>query len=879
VQFAISSLTTKPSKSPSGTLGNTIAATDGELLMRFTRRRDQQAFAEIVERHGRLVWMVCRQILGNHHDIEDAFQATFLILAERARSIRSSDSAAAWLYKVAMRTALSARRKRSRRREEALVKEPPADEGSLRLIDDRELLYMLLQELATLPARYQTPFVMRYLEGQSRRAIAEKTDSTVAQIQGRLARGRRMLRSRFFRRGMSLWMASGAIAGNSLSAKAAVTPSLIENTAKTCLAVKATGNLSALSPAVLELTREGLRAMWITFIAKSAAVVGTALAAAGIAWTAQHGDSARDFASGAAPVQVELLAAAGGEQQPPAKTIPPAGDAEQLGLTESAAILDRLKHKVPIQIGQSETKDGARIEIEEIRGTRPRIEVGGQYWVRGKYVLPPGQKGKLCFYETSSGEWGRTPTQNMDLQQVTLDKPSGEFELMHGMQGPGYFHLVLTDADNYSNKFANVYFGTGDNVLRKEQGAASDKAGAKQVVTGSITLNSNQLAQVTASQPDAQQPNLNATNFSGVISGGAGLTQAGAGTLTITGSNTYQTKYRDELAKTADGLGSELLAKMSDRAEKAADLEMQQLDKSLLQRELEQLQGMLLQLRSEKIRPKDGESDDEMKKRENLIDMIGSAIPDVRNKLNQQILKTTRAAAELERQQFEVNQIQKRLDEVARLRTQAELPQKVEPAAPPSAGQSVSTPVSPNTFQAAPAEQLSVSSQTTSASPPRNDQDVVQPHDMLRVRVLNALVDDPIADVYPVESMGTIALGPSYGRVKVAGLSVLDAEEAVKKHLAEIIEDPQVQVTMSAKSPTLDLSATVADRTASATDFPRAIPFTDQFEKAVKQELEQLHRSVAMLMAENAELKNRLQDVTSGIKPGIDAPMRSGISR
>src|SRR3954463_1049734 len=111
---------------------STIAATDGELLMRFVRQRDQGAFAEIVERHGRLVWMICRQVLRHHQDVEDSFQATFLILAERAQTIRASDSASAWLFGVAQRTALAARRKRARRREEALTTEPPVDEESLR---------------------------------------------------------------------------------------------------------------------------------------------------------------------------------------------------------------------------------------------------------------------------------------------------------------------------------------------------------------------------------------------------------------------------------------------------------------------------------------------------------------------------------------------------------------------------------------------------------------------------------------------------------------------------------------------------------------------------------------------------------------------------
>src|SRR4051812_2538700 len=241
--------------------------------MRFVRQRDHDAFAKIVERHGRLVWMICSQVLRHHQDVQDAFQATFLILAERAQSIRASDSASSWLFGVAQRTALGARRKRDRRREETLATDPPAREESLRSIDKREMLYVLMQEMEALPNRYQTPLVMRYLEGQSRRAIAEQTDSTVGQIQGRLVRGRRLLRSRFFRRGVSLSLAAGAAAGTAASAEAAVTPALVDSTADTCLQVKTSGAVSGLSPAVLALVREGMKAMWMTFVSKCAVIV------------------------------------------------------------------------------------------------------------------------------------------------------------------------------------------------------------------------------------------------------------------------------------------------------------------------------------------------------------------------------------------------------------------------------------------------------------------------------------------------------------------------------------------------------------------------------------------------------------------------------
>src|SRR5437868_5084464 len=100
-------------------------------------------------------------------------------------------------------------------------------------------------------------------------------------------------------------------------------------------------------------------------------------------------------------------------------------------------------------------------------GTRPRIEEAGQYLVRGKYVLPPGERGKLYFYATAGGAWGAITT-TLDLQSTEVDKQEGEFALVHGMSGPGSFHLILTSRENYSRYFANVYFGTGDNVWRKK---------------------------------------------------------------------------------------------------------------------------------------------------------------------------------------------------------------------------------------------------------------------------------------------------------------------------------------------------------------------------------------------------------------------------
>jgi len=132
----------------------------------------------------------------------------------------------------------------------------------------------------------------------------------------------------------------------------------------------------------------------------------------------------------------------------------------------AAAIAARFKYKIEFETGRTQTKDGGRIDIVEVWGTRPKIEVGGQYLVRGKYVLPPGERGKLYFYASAGGAWGQTAS--LDLQSTEVDKQEGEFALVHGMAGPGYFHLILTSAERYSRWFADVYFGTGDNVWREK---------------------------------------------------------------------------------------------------------------------------------------------------------------------------------------------------------------------------------------------------------------------------------------------------------------------------------------------------------------------------------------------------------------------------
>lgn len=263
-----------------------ILPSDGELLMLFTQDADEAAFDRLVERHGGMVWRVCRGVLLAQQDVEDAYQATFLLLASKANKIHANESAAGWLYRVAHRTALAAKRRAKRRREESLEADPaaPPEEAFPNLVG-RQMVSLLLEELRAMPKKYQTPLVMRYLEGQSRRSIADQTDMTVAAVQGKLARGKHLLRRRLVRRGVSLSAAMGVVGAASQTSLArsseAATPTLIAQTAADCHALAAGGGSLAASSAVLALYQEGTRAMLFASMTKPAAtLVACSLAAA-----------------------------------------------------------------------------------------------------------------------------------------------------------------------------------------------------------------------------------------------------------------------------------------------------------------------------------------------------------------------------------------------------------------------------------------------------------------------------------------------------------------------------------------------------------------------------------------------------------------------
>jgi RNA polymerase sigma factor (sigma-70 family) len=335
-------------------LPDAAAMTDGQLLERFLSCREEAAFEALVRRHGAMVLGVCRRVLRNGHDAEDAFQATFLVLVKKAASIVPREMVGNWLYGVAHRTALKAKAMASHRRaKERQVRDmsphEALDTGARHDLEER-----LDHELSRLPDKYRAPVLLCDLEGKPRREAARQLGVAEGTLSSRLARARRLLAQRLSRRGRTLSAGALAVLLSREAVSAAVPAPLLTTTVKAATLLAAGQAAAAVvSAQVAALTEGVLKAMLLSKLKTVMAVV-VALSVAAL------GMGTFSLSAKAQP-QPDAIAA----PDPPSNTKPDDDESEDKDKIKS----DKKEEKVKIKSDKKDKK-GQKIISEQ----RSRVE-------------------------------------------------------------------------------------------------------------------------------------------------------------------------------------------------------------------------------------------------------------------------------------------------------------------------------------------------------------------------------------------------------------------------------------------------------------------------------------------------------------------------
>lgn len=259
------------------------ACSDHDLLKAFIGERSQSAFAALVDRHGGLVMGVCRRILNHSQDAEDAFQATFLVLAQRARTLTGPRPLGPWLYEVARRVALKARK---RRKPQAALNLDAEFSGTamqsisvaqdeIGSMDCAEIQPIIDEEIEHLPRVYREALILCQLEGHTKAEAARLLGCPEGTVSSRLMRAKETLRARLLKRGITL---SSFFALETLLAPAPVSAQLVQQTIQAALGLTAGATIAAgvISPSVFSLMQGASHAMVLTKL--KLAVVGLVLA-------------------------------------------------------------------------------------------------------------------------------------------------------------------------------------------------------------------------------------------------------------------------------------------------------------------------------------------------------------------------------------------------------------------------------------------------------------------------------------------------------------------------------------------------------------------------------------------------------------------------
>ena len=309
--------------------GACTGLTDGQLLDRFANASPEEAsvaFEALVQRHGPMVLHVCRVVLTDPNDADDAFQATFLALVRSGASIRDRNSLASWLFGTARRVALRVRSDAARRREVerrgARVSDQDAVDPGPRCVDPA-----VLEEVDRLPIIYRAPIVLCYLEGSSHDGAAQQLGWPVGTVRGRLARREELLKTRLTRRGLSVpstLIGAGVIASE---ARAVVPPVLIRSATQAARAIAA-GRAADVSARVAAWTEHGLRS------------------AAFVRWKLAAGLVALLTAAGVGLVAASSATAPPSQAQPQPKVTPPLARDDQVTIQGTWSKMDETTYYV-----------------------------------------------------------------------------------------------------------------------------------------------------------------------------------------------------------------------------------------------------------------------------------------------------------------------------------------------------------------------------------------------------------------------------------------------------------------------------------------------------------------------------------------------------
>jgi RNA polymerase sigma factor (sigma-70 family) len=419
-------------------LGDTADLSDAQLLERFATRRDGPAFAALIKRHGAMVFGVCRRLLRHEQDAEDAFQATFVVLARKAASRRWHDSVGAFLYAVANRVALKARTLAKQRRiGQTEMHDVPAAQ-SVGEEPWRELWPLLDKELSRLPEKYRAPLVLCYLEGMTNEEAAQQLGRPVGTVCYHLSRGREMLKRHLMRRGLGL-SAVGLAEVISHNATAAVPEALLALTLRAGLAAaRLAGAVCNLTPPIAALVKGVLHEMLLTRLKiVMAAVLVLSIAGLGAGAVAYRVEAPNEQATpklgpAVATGQAKLADRGPKDAKPQEK-----GKVEPMGVPLEARLVARKTTYTLDRGGKTPEEYAKRIEATTDPRTGP--------WVSDHRDQSPEEYARLVEAESKAAEKGvATPQVDLILElHNTSDKEirvliGGDIAtLILDLKGPG----------------------------------------------------------------------------------------------------------------------------------------------------------------------------------------------------------------------------------------------------------------------------------------------------------------------------------------------------------------------------------------------------------------------------------------------------------